>query len=531
MRILYMEFSRYMFMLCLISGSILNINAQLAPGAFTVDVDYEAGPDSDYTIAGRNYYSGNDHTLHFAKNNDNSTPLRENLVVKSLTTGGVTYDLTGNLAFPEEFKIRYQSNPPAGYPNRVMWYEAEPNNRDPDCCNTPTEIYLRPEYTNDLETAANSVIVNRGVDNMFSNPGGGESGENTIERVDQLWTSGVWIKDPSKAFIMLVEREGCNTACGNTQTVAPILSVDGSGLPASYGNSVSVSGSANYKGSVLPDNGYGNAQGRVQYTILKADNLTDQLAPDENSALEGQRLNFAVIPLSDLGIQPRQVFYGWSHLPVDKAGDNPTTFVDWNAFSTTSGDRADVVFVAAMFGDLLPPAALPVELITFSAEKDGNTVTLYWKTATEDNNSHFSVEHSTDGIRFEEIGRVDGNGTTDVEQSYSFTHNNPINGSNFYRLKQVDFDGLFEYTAIRHVRLKQAEDVIVFPNPAMSSIIISSDLDIKEMLIYDTTGRLLTEQDYVKGEMVDISDLAGGNYLLILKTKDRTIHHKFFKTR
>ncbi len=93
-------------------------------------------------------------------------------------------------------------------------------------------------------------------------------------------------------------------------------------------------------------------------------------------------------------------------------------------------------------------AQLPVELLYFYVEKATNGALLSWETATEINNDYFDVEWSTDGINFESIGQVQGAGTTTEVQSYEFLHDNPVNGNNYYRLKQMDFDEVFEYSNI-----------------------------------------------------------------------------------
>lgn len=85
---------------------------------------------------------------------------------------------------------------------------------------------------------------------------------------------------------------------------------------------------------------------------------------------------------------------------------------------------------------------LPVSLTTFTAKatKQG-TVNLNWATASEQNNSHFEVNRSTDATNFTKIGEVAGNGTTNTAKNYNYTDNSPAVGVNYYQLKQVDNDG------------------------------------------------------------------------------------------
>jgi subtilisin family serine protease len=92
-------------------------------------------------------------------------------------------------------------------------------------------------------------------------------------------------------------------------------------------------------------------------------------------------------------------------------------------------------------------AMIPVELESFTASANENSVTLNWSTATETNNSGFSVERKTPlDERWIEVGFVPGFGTTTEKKSYTFTDINLSMGSYSYRLKQIDFDGTIEYS-------------------------------------------------------------------------------------
>lgn len=91
---------------------------------------------------------------------------------------------------------------------------------------------------------------------------------------------------------------------------------------------------------------------------------------------------------------------------------------------------------------------LPVELTKFSAIQNGNATQLDWQTATETNCDYFIVERSTDGEMFSEINRVNGHGTTSQYNDYVTYDYNPAEGVNYYRLKQVDYNGSENYSNI-----------------------------------------------------------------------------------
>ncbi|MFO7526244.1 MAG: agmatine deiminase family protein [Ignavibacteriaceae bacterium] len=119
---------------------------------------------------------------------------------------------------------------------------------------------------------------------------------------------------------------------------------------------------------------------------------------------------------------------------------------------------------------------VPVELASFSHSVSGNNVTLSWVTASEINNRGFEIERSQKSIRqptdksqkWERIGFVEGRGTTTDVQSYTFTEKNVSIGTYQYRLKQIDFDESFEYSAVVEVSVNIPQEFSLeqnYPNP------------------------------------------------------------------
>ena len=90
--------------------------------------------------------------------------------------------------------------------------------------------------------------------------------------------------------------------------------------------------------------------------------------------------------------------------------------------------------------------AVPVELTSFTGSSVDGNVTLNWSTATEINNRAFEIERRKENSAFVLIGFVEGNGTTTEKQEYTFIDKNITTGKYYYRLKQLDFDGTFEYS-------------------------------------------------------------------------------------
>lgn len=119
---------------------------------------------------------------------------------------------------------------------------------------------------------------------------------------------------------------------------------------------------------------------------------------------------------------------------------------------------------------------IPVELTSFSAEANNKSVNLNWSTATEINNSGFSIERKSANSNWQSIAFINGNGTTTQAQQYSYVDKNLADGKYSYRLKQIDFDGSFEYSKTVEVLVSapvKFELTQNYPNPFNPSTSIS----------------------------------------------------------
>lgn len=135
---------------------------------------------------------------------------------------------------------------------------------------------------------------------------------------------------------------------------------------------------------------------------------------------------------------------------------------------------------------------LPIELLSFKANvTENNTVKLAWETASEINNSFFTVERSQDVSTWENIIEVTGANNSNELIVYSALDEFPLTGLTYYRLKQTDFDGRFTYSKIEVVTTSLKESVNIFPNPALATITIESK-NIQNIKIYDAVGKDIT---------------------------------------
>lgn len=162
---------------------------------------------------------------------------------------------------------------------------------------------------------------------------------------------------------------------------------------------------------------------------------------------------------------------------------------------------------------------LPVELIQFDAVKLNDDVLLTWKTASEVNNDKFIIQRRTNNGNWIQLGDVPGHGTSTNQQDYSFTDENPVKGTNYYRLKQVDFDGNFKYSVIRMVQFDIASGVsgfFIIPNPACTNIRIVADQNLRSISIYRLDGTMAIEPIETNRSDIalNISNLETGMYIV-----------------
>jgi hypothetical protein len=192
-----------------------------------------------------------------------------------------------------------------------------------------------------------------------------------------------------------------------------------------------------------------------------------------------------------------------------------TTTLNVNAFGNaespttiTTDPNTQNVFVC----NILP---LPVELLSFSAQRAGEKeVVLTWQTASEVNNNHFDIERSIGGSDFQKIGTIAGAGNSTSLLQYNFYDEHPAYGINYYRLKQIDYDGNFSYSGIEAVALKDKVGITIYPDANGNSILISANGNYTAK-IYSSVGSLLIAHSVnYSTETIDLSALNTGVYYI-----------------
>ncbi len=165
-----------------------------------------------------------------------------------------------------------------------------------------------------------------------------------------------------------------------------------------------------------------------------------------------------------------------------------------------------------------------------------NKITLHWQTASETNNRGFESEHSTEGNYWRNIDFVKGNGTSYKLNKYQFIHELPVSGMNYYRLKQLDYGGNFEYSEIRSVNFENDNIpfIQIFPNPIKEDLLnVNIGIELKQeadIRIYDLTGKIWLHQPTFNTEnQLNINELFNGIYIVETVANGQMIRQKLIK--
>jgi hypothetical protein len=164
---------------------------------------------------------------------------------------------------------------------------------------------------------------------------------------------------------------------------------------------------------------------------------------------------------------------------------------------------------------------LPIRLISFTGSLENAAVSLVWITASEEGFDHFEIERATEELIFEKIGQLNGAGyNTDDEHQYSLTDTKPVIGVNYYRLKSVDLDGSYEYSAIISAEVESSKSIAVYPNPSNGDFVnVSANFGLSEnteVIIFNQEGVLLQRTPITERESrIDFTrHLTSGVYIL-----------------
>jgi hypothetical protein len=181
---------------------------------------------------------------------------------------------------------------------------------------------------------------------------------------------------------------------------------------------------------------------------------------------------------------------------------------------------------------------LPITLLSFEANFNVDKVDLRWITSSEVNNDYFTIERSKDALNWEEIIRTNGAGNSNVNIEYVEADYNPYDGISYYRLKQTDFDGNFEYFNIVPVKVDLSNKIqmSLFPNPLRRGEELKINLEgIKEdvlIVIRDAKGQEFyskAEIHYEDNQLVAIPidvNIPAGLYIVTASSENQIYSQK-----
>ncbi|MEM9850182.1 MAG: T9SS type A sorting domain-containing protein, partial [Bacteroidota bacterium] len=141
---------------------------------------------------------------------------------------------------------------------------------------------------------------------------------------------------------------------------------------------------------------------------------------------------------------------------------------------------------------------------------------------------HFEIERSYDSKTFQAIGKVMGAGNSLVQSAYTFADQQPLKGMNYYRLKQVDTDGKYEYSAIVVVDMNAQQKVSITPTLAQNELNIRID-GRANLTFMNTMGANVKTVTIRDSQIIDIADLLAGTYFLLVEQNGRTEVLRFVK--
>lgn len=186
-------------------------------------------------------------------------------------------------------------------------------------------------------------------------------------------------------------------------------------------------------------------------------------------------------------------------------GTGAITSASFNAFTT-------IYALGNSTGGSIP---LPVSLVSFTAFKKDRSVQLKWTIASELNNERFEVLRSKDGVFFDVIGHTAGAGTTSQTNEYLFTDEHPMSGYNFYRLRQIDFDGTFTEFMTRTVNFLD-DQVNVYPSVSDGKNVfvkLPEHFENSSIVLYSLEGKVVMDEKVQPGQAVfRLPEMSKGNY-------------------
>ncbi|NNF35699.1 MAG: T9SS type A sorting domain-containing protein [Saprospiraceae bacterium] len=201
---------------------------------------------------------------------------------------------------------------------------------------------------------------------------------------------------------------------------------------------------------------------------------------------------------------------------IDIAGDG--NLYAAGIFTSAGGNSANRI--ASWNGTILP-----VQWSSFDGNFENGDIILHWQTASETNNVGFDIQHAGDNNEWKDIGFVNAAKNPNQLNNYSFIHPQPSFSKNYYRLKQMDMNGDYQFSHTIKVLADVNNDLRIFPNPVRERLFIKGIPNkIRSIEIYNVNGQLLMNQTLLTDNSIDLSNLNSGQYLIKIHSSNKESH-------
>jgi len=317
-------------------------------------------------------------------------------------------------------------------------------------------------------------------------------------------------------------------------TVSPMVT-NSSPSPVGTNSNYTITGSGNYNATVAVVAGAFSGATSTYFTVT--------LTPAAGYSINISAIQFGTRALSNTGPNAFQIYTSVDNFTTSLAGNSISSNATWYSKQPTitavTGAVGTPVVVRVYGYSAVAPVSgtanwrvddlgitasavntLPVVLGLFNATVENSQTQLQWQTTEEVNTAYYAVEKSVDAEHFTEAGRVSSlNNVTGGTYHYTDANTSPLSAT-YYRLKMVDKDGSYQYSRALLVTARQNVALHVYPNPAISTVVVEHPVALAHTVLKLVTmdGKTVISQPVAIGTVetiVPVQSLVKGNYLLV----------------